>query len=123
MTAVTAKGEQQPLALVFKCLAFAKQRFDSSAEPVATLALMLVPIAVLLAYIGSDVRHTKDKRDRASALLNKLNARFCLSLGLSADWGIITKAFLHLFDQADHAVTESAAHIEALIDTMTTLFY
>ena len=65
-------GDQQPLALVFKCLAFAKQRFDSSAGPVAEMALMLVPIAVLLAYIGSDMRHTKEKRDRALALLKRL---------------------------------------------------
>ena len=110
-------GDQQPLALVFKCLAFAKQRFDSSAEPVVKMALMLVPICVLLAYIGSDMRHAKDKRDRALALLKRLNARFCLSLGLSADWGIITQAFLRLFDQADHDISESVAHIEALIGT------
>ena len=58
--AVPGVGEEQPFALVFKCLAFAKQRFDSTAEPVAKMALMLVPIAVLLAYIGSDVRRPKD---------------------------------------------------------------
>ena len=120
--AVPGVGDQQPLALVFKCLAFAKQRFDSSAGPVAKMALMLVPIAVLLAYIDSDMRHAKDKRDRALALLKRLNAKFCLSLGLSADWGITTQAFLRLFDQADHDISESVAHIEALIDTLTTLF-
>ena len=65
-------GDQQPLALVFKCLAFAKQRFESTAVPVAKMALMLVPIAVLLAYIGSDMRHTKEQRDRALALLKRL---------------------------------------------------
>ena len=70
--AVPGVGDQQPLALVFKCLAFAKQRFDSSAGPVAKMALMLVPIAVLLAYIGSDMRHTKEKRDRTLALLKRL---------------------------------------------------
>ena len=83
--AVPGVGGQQPLALVYKCLAFAKQRFDSSAGPVATMALMLVPIAVLLAHIGSDMRHAKDRRDRALALLKRLNAKLCLSLGLSAD--------------------------------------
>ena len=39
-----------------------------------------------------------------------------------ADWGIVTQAFLRLFDQADHDIAESVAHIEALIDTLTTLF-
>ena len=70
---------------------FAKQRFDSTAEPVAKMALMRLPIAVLLAYIGSDVRHPKDKRDRAVALLEKFTTKFCLALGLSADWGVVTR--------------------------------
>ena len=92
--AAPSAGDQQPLALVFKCLAFAKQRFDSTAEPVAKMSLMLVPIAVLLAYIGSDERHPPAQRARAAALLAKLNAKFCLALGLSADWGIVTQAFI-----------------------------
>ena len=76
MTAVIAGvGEQQPLALVLKCLAFAKQRSGSSAEPVAKLALMLVPIAVLLAYIGSDISHAKDTR-LGERLAEQLNAKF-----------------------------------------------
>ena len=41
---------------------------------------------------------------------------------MSADWGITTQAFVRLFDQADHDIAESVAHIEALIDTLTTLF-
>ena len=74
--AAPSAGDQQPLALVFKCLAFGKQRFDSTAEPVAKMSLMLVPIAVLLAYIGSDERHPPAQRARAAALLAKLNAKF-----------------------------------------------
>ena len=68
------------------------------------IALMLVPIAVLLSYIGSDKRHANDKRERAVSLLKKMNAKFCLALGLSADWGIVTQAFLRLFDQSDHDI-------------------
>ena len=85
VTAVKVPLNGQPLALVFKCLAFAKQRFDSTAEPVAKIVLMLVPVATLLAYIASDQRHEKAKRDRAANLLSKFTAKFCLALGLSAD--------------------------------------
>ena len=47
LVAVPLNG--QPLALVFNSLSFAKQRFDSTADPVAKLALMLAPVATLLA--------------------------------------------------------------------------
>ena len=122
MHAVRVPLNQQPLALVFKCIAFAKQRFDSTADPVAKMALMLVPIATLLAYIGSDKRHDKKQRDRAVALLQKLDAKFCLSLGLSADWGIVCQSFLRLFDLADHDIAKSTTEVDALIDTLTALF-
>ena len=46
---------------------------------------MLVPVATLLAYIGADVRHEKEKRNRARELLKRFNAKFCTALGLSAD--------------------------------------
>ena len=112
----------QPLALVFKTLSFAKQRFDSTADPVAKLALMLVPVATLLAYIGSDMRHETDKRDRARVLLRRFNAKFCTALGLSADWSLTCQAFLRLFDQANHDIAKSKHEVETLIATLDALF-
>ena len=73
------------------------------------MALILLPIATLLSYIGSDMRHKKEQRDRALALLKKLDTKFCLALSLSADWGLVTKAFLRLFDVNDHDIAKSSA--------------
>ena len=39
----------RPLAIVLKHLRFARQRFNSAADPVAKAALVLLPIATLLA--------------------------------------------------------------------------
>ena len=47
-------GVPQPLAGVLKNEAFANIRFDSTAEPVAKMALMSLPVATFLAYVASD---------------------------------------------------------------------
>ena len=60
--AVAVPGMHQPLAGILKHVSFAKQRFDSTADPVAKVALMIFPVAVLLAYIASDMRNEKDQR-------------------------------------------------------------
>ena len=62
-------GEGQPLHVVFKHLRFAKQRFDSVADPMAKVAFMLLPLGTLLAFIGSDERHKPDMRARALKLM------------------------------------------------------
>ena len=75
------------MAVILEHLRFAKQRFDSSADPMAKVAFMLLPIATLLAYIGSDNRHKKEVRERATRLLKKLDSKVALTLAVSADWG------------------------------------
>ena len=79
LVAVPLNG--QLLALVFMNLSWAKHRFDSTADPVAKLSLMLVPVATLLAYIGSDHRNNTQQRDRARDMLQRLNAKCCTALG------------------------------------------
>ena len=69
--AVARPGVPQPLAGVLRNVAFAKQRWDSTAGPVAKLALMLLPAATLLAHIASDRRRERDQRERATALLKQ----------------------------------------------------
>ena len=69
--AVAMPGVPQPLAGVLRNVAFAKQRFDSTAGPVGKMALMLLPAATLLAYIASDRRHEAEQRERATTLLRK----------------------------------------------------
>ena len=86
----------RPLAIVVKHLSFAKQRFNSTADPIAKVALMLLPIATLLAFVSSDSRRCTNDQQRAKNLLRKLQSKFCPAMGLSADWGIICEAFLRL---------------------------
>ena len=88
----------RPLAVVLKHMRFAKQRFDSAADPIAKVAFMLLPLATMLAYIGSDERHKLAARQRAKELLKKLDSKFSLAIGVSADWGLVTQAFIRLFD-------------------------
>ena len=120
--AVALPGEPQPLAGIVRKLAFAKQRFDSTAGPVGKIALMLLPVATLLAYIASDRRHDTKQRDRAGALLSKLDSKFCIATGVSADWGIICNWFLRLFDEANHDIAKSRSEIDCMIETLDAVF-
>ena len=112
----------QPLAGVIRSVAFAKQRSDSTAGPVGKLALMLLPAATLLAHIASDRRNEKDQRDRADALLRRLDTKFCAAIGVSADWGIICTWFLRLFDAASHDIAKSRSDIDCMIETLDACF-
>jgi len=106
------------LDVVLDHLAFAKQRMDSVADPLAKVCLMLMPIALLLASIGSDERIQKEQRDRASAILSKMQPKFLHAMAVSADWGLICIALLRLFDASNHDISNSAdelARFEELI--------
>ena len=115
-------GVRQPLAVVLKHLRFAKQRFDSAADPVAKVAFMLFPLATLLAFIGSDQRHKTCDRERAKALLKKLDSKFALAIAVSADWGLVTQAFLRLFDKNAHDIAKTHSQIQAFKDVIRILF-
>ena len=114
-------GESQPLQVVLRHLRFAKQRFDSVADPMAKVAFMLLPLGTLLAFIGSDERHKPDMRARALKLLKKLDSNIALVIGLSADWGIVTQAFLRLFDKTSHDIAKTHAEIDAFKTTLRVL--
>ena len=120
--AVAMPVDRQPLARVVRNIAFAKQRFDSTAGPVGKIALMLLPVATLLAYIASDRRHDRDQRDRATALLRQLDTKLCTAIGVSADWGIICNWFLRLFDVAQHDIAKSRSQIDCMIETLDAVF-
>ncbi len=85
--AVALPGDAEPLRRVMRNVAFAKQRFDSAADPVGKIALMLLLAATMLAYIASDRRHDRPMRERATDLLRKLDSRLCTAIGVPADWG------------------------------------
>ena len=120
--AVAVPGMLQPLAGILRHVSFAKQRFDSTADPVAKVALMILPVAVLLAHIASDMRNEKDQRERAEALLRKLDTKFCAAIAVSADWGMICTWFLRLFDKASHDIAMSRSDIDCMIETLDACF-
>ena len=122
VTAVLSGRVPQPLAGVVRNVAFAKQRFDSTAGPVGKMALMLLPAATLLAYIASDGRCEKEQRTRATALLKKMDTKFCTAIGVSADWGIICTWFLRRFDVAYHDIAMSRCEIDGMIETLDAVF-
>ena len=100
------------MVVVLKHLRFAKQRFNSAADLVAKVALMLLPIVTLLAMSSADQRRTHEDRERAEvSLLCKLQSNFCLALWLSVDLGIVCDACLRLFDKKGHAITKTASEI------------
>ena len=115
-------GVARPIEHVLKHFQFAKQRFDSTADPMAKLACLLLPVSTLLAFISSDERNNPHQRSRASETLKKLTSKFCLALALSADWGVVCAAFLHLFDKRGHDIASSRSEIDTFIETLTTLF-
>ena len=114
---------RRPMTEVIENLRFAKQRFDSTAAPVVKMALMILPLATLLAYIASDTRNEREQRERAKELLPKLDSKFCLALGVSADWGVICQWFLlRLFDVREHDSAQSRSQIDAFIETLDAVF-
>ena len=120
--AVTSPGVPRPLAGVLRNVAFAKQRFDSTVGPVGKIALMILPVATLLAYVASDRRNESDQRQRATLLLKQLDTKFCTAIGVSADWGIICNFFLRLFDEASHDIAKSRSQIDCMIETLDAVF-
>ena len=121
--AVAVPGMPQPLAGILRHVSFAKQRFDSTADPVAKVALMILPVVVLLARIASDMRNEKDQRERAEVLLRKLDTKFCAAIGVSADRGITCNWFLRLFDAASHDIAVSRSDIDCMIETIDACFF
>jgi hypothetical protein len=112
----------QPLAVVLECFSFAKQRFDSTVDPCAKLALMLLPVTTILAISASDTRSKPEVRKRARRGLEFMTTKNVTALGLSADWGIVWEAFLRLFDKGDHDIAGSSEEIEGLIEALEKLF-
>ena len=110
------------LQVVLRHLSFAKQRMDSCADPLAKLCLMLLPVALLLSAVACDERGQKEQRDRSAATLKKMTSQFLSAAGVAADWGLISVAFLRLFDCLDHDIGNSTDEVEKFCATMTACF-
>ena len=81
------------LNVVLHHLAYAKVRMDSTADPLAKLCLMLMPVAFLLSFISADERCAVAQRDRARQLLSKFQPKLLIGAGVSADWGWYASRF------------------------------
>ena len=92
-------GRSRPLAVVLKHLRFAKQRFNSTADPVAKVAFMLLPIATLLAFASSDGRRSICDKARAQFLLNKAGHQVLVSDWLVRRLGYHMRSFLAIIRQ------------------------
>jgi hypothetical protein len=114
--------ESKPLSVVLKHLSFAKQRFDSVADPMAKVACMLLPLATMLAFIGSDERSKLCDRERAKNMLKKRDSKFALAVGVCADWGLVTQAFIRLFDKNEHDIAKTQSEIDSFKSAMNILF-
>jgi len=110
------------LDVVLAHLAFAKQRMDSVADPLAKVCLMLMPIALLLASISSDERVERTRRAKASQILSKMQPKFLHAMAVSADWGLICLDLLRLFDAGDHDISNSADELDMFEETIKCVF-
>ena len=86
---------------IAKSLSFAKQRFDSMAGPQFVFCVILVAIALLLAYAASDERATSEVRKRARRRLEQMPGQVIIA-GLSASYADEALRFVRRFDVAEH---------------------
>ena len=83
---------------------------------------MLLPLATILAYFGSDERHKPADRERTKEFLKQLDSKFSLAIGVSADWGLVTQAFIRLFDRTAHGIAKTYSEINEFKKVMRILF-
>ena len=119
---IPAFDSRGALKQVLKHLAFAKQRMDSCADPLAKVCMMLMPIGMLLSLISSDERNAPDQRSRAYELLSMFKPKFMHAMGVSADWGLISEHFLRKFDDGSHDISNSADEEEEFINLFQSVF-
>lgn len=110
------------LKTVLMHLSFAKQRWDSHADPMMKFCCMLRAIAMLLACVAADPRNDVRMRQRADDLLQSLKPEDLVACALAADYGLETVAFLRTFDAADHDPARTSAEVRAFIRRMQSLF-
>ena len=119
---VRLPGDLRPLDKVLKHFSFAKQRFESYADPMAKVAVLLLPVCTLLSFISCDERHGKEQRQRAVDTLKLFTPKFCIGLGMSADFALVCTEFLRLFDCLNHDMANSVTEAEQFLETLQAMF-
>ena len=113
---------RSPLKVVLRHLSFAKHRFDSMADPVAKTACMLLPLCTLLSAVSCDVRVKPEKRARAVEGLKLFTPKCSLTLGVLADYGLLTAAFIRKYDKMDHDIACCARELDDFALQMRKVF-
>ena len=88
----------------------------------AKAALTLMPICTVLSMTSCDQRASNVVRERACHALQLFKPRFCMCLGLAADFGLVCQRFLRIFDQGDHDIARSEAALRSFADELKALF-
>ena len=89
------------MTTILRHFSFAKQRFDSYAEPLMKFCLLLRAVCMLLAMKAADLRNNKEVRDRAATVLRSIDAADCVSFGISGDFAEETLRFVRELEPAD----------------------
>ncbi len=110
------------LAHVMRHFSFAKHRWESTHGPRRKLCCLLLPVAVLLAYMADDARLDKAARQRYAKTLEAINGAEVVRLGLQADFTAETTEFLREFDVADPDPAITPRRKAAFIARMQALF-
>jgi hypothetical protein len=116
------QGGSLNLTKVLRHLSFAKQRFESFAEPARKLCLMLQAVAMLLASVAGDCRKDTATRARASELLEGMTPEAIVVAGLTADYSSECLDFIRRFD-ADYDPALVLRYKNDFIARMRTLFF
>ena len=106
---------------IMKTVNFAKQRWDSMASPSLQFCIMLVPIAMLLAYAASDCRADKSTRDRARRRLLQMPDQVPV-VGTAASFAGEAMRFVRTFDVADHDPALTYRESRSFVDRAKCLF-
>lgn len=107
---------------VLRHLSFAKQRFDSYAEPLRKVCCLIRAIVMLLCHIATDARLAKPMRDRAVTTLQSLGPKELVQAGLTADYAAETLEFVRLFDCGNHDPAKTPGEVRRFIRRMRLLF-
>ena len=119
---ISGEGDgRSTLQGIVKSLSFAKQRFESMAEPQRQFCCLLVPIALLLAHTVSDWRQPSHIRSRAQARLLEMPGHL-LTAVLSACYSEAAVMFIRDFDCAQHDPAKTYAQREAFLEKMRVFF-
>jgi len=118
----TERSQGGGLETVLRHMSFAKQRFDSHAEPLRKFCCLIRAIAMLLAQVAADPRNDFGMRQRADNILQSMTPSELFTAGITADYAAETLDFVRRFDVDDHDPAVTPREVRHFIRRMRLLF-